>query len=178
MRIPELKARVIPESGSELDGARLYNLRPSSVFVAGAQGLGFSSAVTLELGTLSLYGEVALVSHDPVGALVVFSASAEVVHEIEELMDEVQVIEVGRPSAEWEAATPVGEDEDPTKTESLQMPAIQADAGDTTEMAAEFAAAEPTAEIMVQNLKDRRPTERVLLASSKTEDLGLDAEDP
>lgn len=163
-------ARVIPEGGSEFE-AGVTNLRPSSLFLRGAGALCFGDAVTVELAGLSLYGEVAIRARQPDGALVVFSASAEVVRQIEELMDEVEVIELGEP---WSAPTPSSmlSDEDPTTTESLQVPAIAAD----TQEIAQFASAEPTAEIVVSEalrggVKDRGPTEIVPLPTSKTEDL-------
>lgn len=101
-----LTARVTPDGATSFE-ATITNLTPSSLFLRAASDLRFRQSVTMELGTLTLYGEVAFVCHEPPGALVVFRATVEDLHTLEDHMEEVAVVEGGEP---W---TPLS-DEDPT----------------------------------------------------------------
>lgn len=105
-----LTARVKPDGATDFE-ANVTNLTPSSLFLRAPGGLRFRQSVGIELGEVALYGEVAFVCHEPPGAVVVFRASADDLHTLEEHMDEVPVLEGGEP---W---TPLS-DEDPTNPAS------------------------------------------------------------
>ncbi|MEM7675933.1 MAG: hypothetical protein AAF449_08015 [Myxococcota bacterium] len=101
-----LTARVMPDGAPSFE-ATIANLTPSSLFLRAARALRFRQSVTIELGALTLYGEVAFVCHEPPGVVVVFRASADVLHTLEDHMEEVPVVEGG------ELWTPLS-DEEPT----------------------------------------------------------------
>ena len=101
-----LTARVTPDGATSFE-ATITNLTPSSLFLRAPCDLSFRQSVALELGAVTLYGEVAFVCHEPPGAVVVFRATAEDLHTLEDHMDEAPVVEGGEP---W---TPLS-DEDPT----------------------------------------------------------------
>ncbi len=101
-----LTARVTPDGATSFE-ATITNLTPSSLFLRAPCDLRFRQSVALELGAVTLYGEVAFVCHEPPGAVVVFRATAEDLHTLEDHMDEAPVVEGGEP---W---TPLS-DEDPT----------------------------------------------------------------
>ncbi len=108
-----LTARVTPDGATSFD-ATITNLTPSSLFLRAPCDLRFRQSVTMELGALTLYGEVSFVCHEPPGAVVVFRASAEDLHTLEDHMDETPVVEGGEP---W---TPLS-DEDPTNPAGKAM---------------------------------------------------------
>ncbi|MEO1336288.1 MAG: hypothetical protein AAFV29_11625, partial [Myxococcota bacterium] len=101
-----MTARVMPDGAPSFD-ATIANLTHSSLFLRAARALRFRQSVTIELGALTLYGEVAFVCHEPPGAVVVFRASADVLHTLEDHMEEVPVVEGGEP---WTSLS----DEEPT----------------------------------------------------------------
>ncbi len=101
-----LTARVTPDGAMSFD-ATIANLTPSSLFLRAPGKMRFRQSVSIELGELTLYGEVAFVCHEPPGAVVVFRASAEDLHTLEDHMEEVVVVEGGET---WTALS----DEDPT----------------------------------------------------------------
>ena len=101
-----LTARVTPDGATSFE-ATIANLTPSSLFLRAPGALQFRQSVTMELGALTLYGEVAFVCHEPPGAVVVFRPSPDDLHTLEDHMEDIPVVEGGEP---W---TPLS-DEDPT----------------------------------------------------------------
>ncbi len=88
------RVRVVPE-GSEAFEADLSNLTSASLFVHTSESLVFRQALSVHIGQISVHGEVAMVSRAPAGVLVTFRPSEEALHELEDLMEEVGVIEIG-----------------------------------------------------------------------------------
>ena len=101
-----LSARVTPDGATSFE-ATITNLTPSSLFLRAPSVLRFRQSVSMELGAVTLYGEVAFVCHEPPGAVVVFRATADDLHTLEDHMDEVPVVEGGEP---WTSLP----DEEPT----------------------------------------------------------------
>ena len=77
-----LRAHVIPENGEAFD-AMVANLAPSSLYLVTDAPLTFKQALTLQLGEISLHGEVAFACTEPAGVVVVFRASAEALERVQ-----------------------------------------------------------------------------------------------
>jgi hypothetical protein len=121
-----LRAHVIPENGEAFD-AMVANLAPSSLYLVTDAPLTFKQALTLQLGEISLHGEVAFACTEPAGVVVVFRASAEALVALEDFMDTLPVVVGGSQGTSLEDfqamsdaeidAIPEGDPEGPTNTE-------------------------------------------------------------
>ncbi|MCA9555495.1 MAG: hypothetical protein KC933_36035 [Myxococcales bacterium] len=121
-----LRAHVIPENGEAFD-AMVANLAPSSLYLVTDAPLTFKQALTLQLGEISLHGEVAFACTEPAGVVVVFRASAEALVALEDFMDALPVVVGGSQGTSLEDfqamtdaeidAIPEGDPEGPTNTE-------------------------------------------------------------
>ena len=125
-----LRAHVIPENGEAFD-APVANLAPSSLYLVTDAPLTFKQALTLKLGEISLYGEVAFACTDPAGVVVVFRPSAEALVALEDFMDALPVVVGGSAGTSLEDfqamsdaeidAIPEGDPEGPTNTEGAPV---------------------------------------------------------
>jgi len=89
--MPTLTAHVVAEGGLEFT-AEVANLAPSSLFLRTARSLEFKQAVTVSFGDVTVHGEVAFVSGEPQGAVVVFRATPQAVALIEDRMEGIEVV--------------------------------------------------------------------------------------
>ena len=114
-----LTARVTPDGSTSFE-ATITNLTPSSLFLLASCDLRFRQSVAVELGSLTVYGEVAFVCHEPPGAVVVYRASVEDLHTLEDHMDDGFVVEGGVP---WTSLA----DEEPTNPAGKALPSFDDD---------------------------------------------------
>ncbi len=117
-----LTARVTPDGSTGFE-ATITNLTPSSLFLLAPCDLRFRQSVAVQLGALTLYGEVAFVCHEPPGVVVVYRASVEDLHTLEDHMDDTPMVEGGAP---WSSLS----DEEPTNPAGKGLP----DFGPTAEI--------------------------------------------
>jgi hypothetical protein len=90
--------------------AEIANLTDASLFLSTKEALHFRELVTLSFAGITVQGEVALSSDEPLGVLIVFSAPAETKRQIHALSEDCRVISserVRQRSATFEVKTAV-----------------------------------------------------------------------